>query len=488
MQTKRLLHLIVFLALVCLSVSAAWAEIKLPALVGSNMVLQCDMPVPVWGWAEPGETVTVRFAGQSVEATAGADGRWQATLAKLKTGKPAPMVIEGSKSGKVVLKNVLVGEVWLCSGQSNMDMSTAGVNNAKAEIAAAKYPKIRLFKVNRELADKPKDNCVGQWVPCSPKTVPGFSAVGYFFGRELQKDLNVPIGLIQSAWGGTPAESWTAMPALEAQSSLAPLLARWEKQVKKDKRALRSPHRPSSIFNAMIAPLVPYTIRGVIWYQGESNATRAYQYRTIFPTMIRNWREIWGQPELPFGFVQIAPYQYNKRKNPRNVQCCPELWEAQLLTLKSLPVMGMAVTTDIGNINNIHPKNKQDVGKRLGLWARATVYGKKDLVYSGPIYRSMKIDGDTIRLTFDHVGGGLSTSDDKPLSHFTIAGKDQQFHPAQAKIDGDTIVVSSDQVKQPVAVRFGWHETAEPNLVNKEGLPASPFRTDSWKGVTEGNH
>jgi len=464
MRCKDFLRVVASFLLATCCVSVALAEVKLPAVIGNNMLLQRDLPVPIWGWAEKGEEVTVAVAGQSVKAKAGENGRWQLTLEKLKVGDPLEMTVKGSSGSELTLKNILVGEVWLCSGQSNMEWGLGGAKNPKEEIAAATYPNIRLFHVRRARAAEPQKNCAGQWQECSPKTVGGFSAVGYFFGRHLHKELDVPIGLIESAWGGTPAEFWTSRKVLEADPALKGLVG-----------------RGSALYNGMIAPLIPYAIRGAIWYQGESNVSRAYQYRTLFPAMIKNWRDDWHQGEFPFGFVQLAPFRYG-RQNPA---CCAELWEAQLMTLKNVPNTGMAVITDIGNVRNIHPRNKQDVGLRLGLWAMATVYGKKDLVYSGPIYKSMKVEGDKVRLTFDHTGGGLATRDGKPPSHFTIAGADEKFVPATTKIDGQTIVVHSDQLKQPVAVRFAWTDTAEPNLMNKEGLPASPFRTDTFKGVTE---
>jgi sialate O-acetylesterase len=275
----------------------------------------------------------------------------------------------------------------------------------------------------------------------------------------------VPIGLIHTSWGGTPAELWASRKALESNPALKSLA-----------------HGESScLYNAMIAPLIPFAIRGAIWYQGESNAGRALQYRTLFPAMIANWRADWGQGDFPFGFVQIAPYRYGG-SHPEN---CPELQEAQLLTLKSTPNVGMAVTMDIGDVNDIHPTNKQEVGRRLALWAMAKVYGQQNLVYSGPIYKSMAVEGNKIRLTFDHVGGGLKTLDGKPLSDFTIAGANKIFFPAAAAIDGNSLVVSNARIAQPVAVRFAWHDDATPNFINAEGLPASPFRTDAWKGVTE---
>jgi len=487
MPGKKLLRCVLLsIVVAALAVVPAAAEIKLPAVLGENMVLQRDVPVPLWGWAEPGEKITVEFAGQTVSTEAGADGRWQLTLAPLSVGPPAELAITGSKSGRRVLGNVLVGEGWICSGQSNMEMPVKASAGAKAAIAAANQPRIRLMRVEHSVADAPQSDCKGKWVPCSPATVGGFSAVGYYFGLDLVEELDVPVGLIQTSWGGTPAEAWTSRAALEAEPALAPLLARWDRQAAADPKAAKSAHRPANLYNALLAPLVPVAVRGAIWYQGESNVGRAYQYRTLFPTMIRNWRKIWGQPEMPFGFVQIAPFRYTGRAANCNATWCAELWEAQLLTLVNVPATGMVVTTDVATLDNIHPPKKREVGERLARWALATVYGREDLVYSGPIYKSMAVEGDTIRLAFDHVGGGLKSADGKPLSEFTIAGADEVFHPAVAVIDGETVVVRSDAVKKPVAVRFGWHEAAQPNLVNAEGLPASPFRTDTFKSLTEG--
>jgi sialate O-acetylesterase len=462
---------LVRIAICCLLVTGwtavAAGAVKLPAVIGEKMVLQRGRPVPVWGWADKGEEVTVTVAGQTLRAKAGDDGRWMVVLAKLDVGPPLEMTVKGSSGSAVTLKNILVGEVWVASGQSNMEMGVAGCKDAQQEIAAAKYPNIRLFTVVKKKAAEPQTDCSGDWKECSPATVANFSATAYYFGRQLYKELKVPVGLIHTSWGGTPAQFWTSRKALEANPLLKPL-ARGES---------------SCLYNGMIAPLIPYAIRGAIWYQGESNVGGAYQYRTLFPAMIANWRADWGEGDFPFGFVQIAPFGYsaNWKTNPA---ACAELWEAQLMTLKSVPNTGMAVTMDIGDLKDIHPKNKQEVGRRLALWALAQVYGR-ELVYSGPIYKSMTVEGNKIRLQFDHVGGGLMASDGKPLTEFTIAGADQKFVPAKATIDGDSIVVQSDQVAEPVAVRYAWRDVATPNLVNKEGLPASPFRTDTWKGVTE---
>ncbi|MCX7426023.1 MAG: sialate O-acetylesterase [Planctomycetia bacterium] len=470
--------------IVAVAATAVHAAIKLPSIISDNMVLQAGQAAPIWGWDEPGQKVTVRLADKTAEATAGADGRWQVTLDGLKPGTAMEMLIEDAAGDKKAIKNVLVGEVWVCSGQSNMQWPTSAVDQAAEEIAAAKYPEIRFFAVERVTAGEPQTACKGEWIVCSPETVGPRTAVGYLFGRELFKSLNVPVGLIDTCWGGTPSETWTSRKALEAEASLKPLLERWDKAAAEKEDQRNSPNRPANLYNAMIAPLLPYGVRGAIWYQGESNVSRAYQYRTLFPVMIRDWRAAFARPDMPFGFVQIAPFRYGGQ-DPAN---CAELWEAQLLTLKNVPNTGMVVTTDIGNIQDIHPKNKQDVCKRLGLWARATVYGQKDLVYSGPIYKSMAVEGNKIRLTFDHVGSGLITRDGKAPTDFTIAGADQKFLPAIAAIDGNTVVVSNDEIKEPAAVRFAWYDTAMPNLCNKESLPASPFRTDQWKGLTEGNN
>ena len=482
--TKATGAILFLLLLFGLDASMAMAELKLPSVVADHMVLQQSRLVPIWGWAKPGEEVTVAIASQTAKGMANDKGRWQVAIGPLVAGGPLELVISDFSGNKKTVKDVLVGEVWVCSGQSNMVMFLNQCNNAKEEIKNANHPKIRLFEVANNVAETLQDNCMGKWSVCSPNMVGSFTAAGYFFAKDLQKELDVPIGLLHASRGGTPIEAWTSRKALESDPFLKPLLDRWDEAAAKDKKAKNSQLRPASLYNAMLAPLAPYGIQGAIWYQGESNVRRAHQYRTLFPLMIENWRQVWGQGEFPFGFVQIAPCRYGSI----NPAACAELWEAQLLTLKNVPNMGMAVTMDIGNVKDFHPKNKQDVGHRLALWALAKAYGKRDLVYSGPIYQSMTIEGNKIRLRFDHVDDGLTTRDGKAPSHFTIAGADQKFHPAEAKIDGDTITVTSKEVDKPTAVRYAWCDDSEPNLMNKSGLPASPFRTDKWKGVTEGNH
>lgn len=447
------------------------AAVRLPKVLADNMVVQRGQPLPIWGWASKDEEVTVVVAGQSQTTKADANGRWRVTLDKLEVGEPLEMTVSGSSGNSITLKNILVGEVWLCSGQSNMEMGLGMCDNAKEEIAAADHPQMRLFHVaHTKLAD-PGDDVEGSWTLCSPKSFSltgwgGFSAAAYYFGRELHKELGVPIGLIQSTWGGTPAEYWTSRAALEANPLLQPLA---------------NQNDSSALYNGMIAPLIPYGIRGVIWYQGESNVGHARQYQILFPAMIASWRSNWRQGDFPFGFVQIAPFRYGKQ----DPVACAELREAQQMTLRASPNTGMVVTMDIGDVKDIHPKNKRDVGRRLALWALTQVYGR-DGVYSGPAYKSMRIEGNKIRLAFDHVGEGLIARDGQALTDFVIAGEDQKFVPATATIEKDTIVVCSETVQRPVAVRYAWRDDAMPNLANKEGLPASPFRTDDWPGVAEG--
>ncbi len=510
-------RMVVLVVLLLVGAGGALADVKLPAVIGDNMVLQQGKKVSIWGWAEPNEELMVSVSWHSMQwgLRAGKEGKWQFEMNAPKAGGPYEMTLRGKNT--ITIKNILVGEVWTCSGQSNMQMSVRGSANAEQEIAGAKYPKIRLFSVQREVADEPKSDCVGSWTLCSPETVPNFSAVAYFFGRELHKELDVPVGLIHTSWGGTPAEAWTKHDMLETDGDFAPILKRydeamarypqakvdyekkleaWKEAAKKAKEAgekePRKPrppspplnsHTPAALYNAMIAPLIPYGIAGAIWYQGESNAGRAYQYRKLFPAMIKSWRNNWGQGDFAFVFVQLANFMAVK-PDP-NESAWAELREAQSMTL-ALPNTGMAVIIDIGEAKNIHPKNKQDVGRRLATWALGTTYGRKT-VYSGPIYKSMKTERNKITLSFDHVGGGLVAKGEGPLKGFAVAGADKKFVWADAKIDGDTIIVGSAEVSEPAAVRYAWADNPVCNLYNAEGLPASPFRTDDWPGVTVDN-
>jgi sialate O-acetylesterase len=631
---------------------AAAVKPFLHPLFTDHMVFQRGIKAPVWGWTTPGKKVTVGMDGKTANAVAGSDGKWMAALGPFTAGGPYTLIVDGPEKTKV--EDVLVGDVWICSGQSNMEMGIGNVNNAKEEIAKATNSQIRLFTVPKKIAGEPQETVVSHWDTCTPETVAaggwgGFSAVGYFFGRHLQETQKVPIGLIHTSWGGTVAEAWASASALRAMPDFVPQVDAVEKtygEMKKgagslDKRlaewyekndpgtaqkwgaadfsaanwktmqlptaweiaglpdydgvvwfrkrfelpadwagkdlalhlgpiddddttyvngvqvgatrgynidrvykipaallkagrnviAVRvldtggagglngtpdkmfvapagggvgqsltlagawkyqdsaplakttpvpmqtgdNPNVTTVLYNGMIAPLIPYGIKGAIWYQGESNADRSMQYRTLLPTMIKDWRARFGVGEFPFLIVQLANY------TPTVDQPIQEGWanlrEAQLLTAENLPKTGIAVALDIGEAGDIHPKNKQEVGRRLGLSAEAIAYGNK-IEYSGPLYRSMKVEGDKIRLTFDHLGGGLATTDGGPLKGFAIAGADGHFEFADAKIDGDTLVVSSSKVPKPTAVRYAWANNPVCNLVNKAGLPASSFRTD----------
>jgi sialate O-acetylesterase len=644
-------------------------DVRLPSLISDNMVLQQNTELPIWGWADPNEQVSLKVSWQDapLSAKAGNDGKW---MLKVKTPKAGDTVhkIEIKAGNTIVIKNILFGEVWVCSGQSNMAWTVGHSMNADQEIATAKFPQIRFFSVGQLMADKPQDNCLGVWTECNPSSVVEFSAIAYFFGRYLHKDLGVPIGLINSSWGGTRIEAWTSQKTLqsfgryagelERQATMKQLIAGykdivadWKRQnnredpcntgfakgyaaveydssswkemilpkpmemtpdtnidgvvwfrksvnipvswsghditlslgpiddadityfdgvqvgsigtdvwncwqlprnytipghlvkagrnvisirvldnfgnggiygaavelklisknykdepislagtwqykveyvfgpLKSNKPDLLTPENMIyGLFNGMIAPLLPYRIKGAIWYQGESNTTNSYQYRTLFPAMIKDWRDSWAQGDFPFYYVQLASlFRHAPSENVVPEKGLPaedswaELREAQLMAL-DLPHTGMAVTIDIGAANDVHPKNKQDVGKRLALWALAKDYGR-NVDYSGPIYKKMEIKAGGIRLYFDYVGKGLVAKNGR-LDGFAIAGADKKFVWADAEIQGDTIVVSSREVHNPVAVRYAWAMFPFCNLYNKEGLPASPFRTDDWPGLT----
>ena len=471
----------------CLAVatSSALAETRLPSVFGSHMVLQRDQELPVWGWDEAGTEVTVRLGDSSVSGKAGKNGKWSVKLPKQSAGGPLKLTVTGSSS--VELSDILIGEVWVCSGQSNMEWSVTRATNAKAEITAAKYPKIRLFHVPKVPAGLPQDDVEAQWKVCSPETVPSFSAVGYFFGRHLHKELDVPIGLINTSWGGTRIEPWTppeGFAQVEAVKEMGESILRRRKEVAAAEEAAKKAGKPApknplanrgvpmGLYNGMVHGLAPFGIKGAIWYQGEANRLDGALYEHKMHALIKGWRTVWGQGDFPFYYVQLAPFIYRGAEP----SMLAHLWEAQAKVLK-LKNTGMAVTTDIATIKNIHPPNKQDVGKRLALWALAKNYGKNEIVYSGPIYKGAKIDGNGVWLEFEHTGEGLKSSDGKPLSWFTIAGADGKFVPATAAIHGNKVHVSSDQVGNPTDVRFAWDQTAEPNFVNSAGLPASPFRT-----------
>jgi len=643
---------IFFLLLILEATQHSYSNISLPKIFGDNMVLQRNKLIPVWGWADANEKITVQFNKKSKSTVADEDGKWLVKLDMEKAGGPYLLVISGKNTIK--FSNVLVGEVWICSGQSNMEMPIEGwgkINNYEQEIANAKYPDIRHIKIPNEVSPSPKNDIPsGEWQICSPQTVGDFTAAGYFFARELYKQMKVPVGLINTSWGGTMVETWTSRKAFEQSDEFKNMIATmpsdfdslfearknallkkieslqvteankdiavtwreanideskwmhmnlpglWEQKgldgvdgivwfrktfivsaedagkvatlelamiddndityangvnvgstdsyntkrkytiptgVLKEGNnviAIRAEDTgggggvygepgdmkitidnkpgllagdwlyniesitqnvavdpnsyPTLLFNAMVNPLIPYAMRGVIWYQGETNAGRAYQYRKAFPLMITDWRKHWGAGNFPFYFVQLASFNA-ANGNSKNGSTWAELREAQTLAL-SLPNTGMAVTTDIGNATDIHPKNKQDVGKRLAAIALRDVYGK-NIVSNGPMYQSMKITGNVITLSFKNIGGGLTAKDKKGiLLGFEIAGEDKIFYPAKAFIKGHTVVVSCSTVPHPQAVRYAWADDAgDDNLFNKEGFPSAPFRTDKWKGITE---
>ncbi|MGD0078444.1 MAG: sialate O-acetylesterase, partial [Sedimentisphaerales bacterium] len=489
--------------------------VQTPAVIGDNMVLQQGIATPIWGKADPCEQIVVKFGpgGEAWPATADANGKWEVKIGPFIAQKDGhDLTVEGKNT--VVLKNVLVGEVWVCSGQSNMEFPLSWSANSQQEINEANYPQIRLFTVGKKVSYTPMGNCQGQWRECSPATAKNFSAVAYFFGREIYKRLDVPVGLINASWGGTPAESWMSKEYLANEPNFQPILKRFDdtvanyaelKQKYNEQKSqydtmaakmraehktpppkpeepvgLNSPYSPTGLFNGMIKPIMPYGIRGAIWYQGETNAGRAEQYRTLFGAMIKCWRDAWKQGDFPFLYVQLPNFMA-VRSEP-GLSEWAELREAQLMTLAT-PNTGMAVAIDAGEANNIHPRKKQEVGMRLAFWALAKTY-KKDVEYSGPLYKYMVVEGDKAILHFDNVGGGL-ISKGGDLKGFAIGGADHKFVWADAKIEGDTVVVHSDKVAEPVAVRYGWADNPICNLYNKAGLPASPFRTDVWAGLTD---
>ncbi len=518
--TRPCFKIVSALAIGILFSAFAGAAIRLPAVFGDHMVIQRDKPVIIWGWAVPQEAVTARLAGQEARSTAGADGRWQIVLPAVIAGAgPLELTVAGSKSAPVVLKDILAGEVWLCSGQSNMEFWLASTFSSTPEVLRADDPMIRLFNVPKKTSAVPLSDVEAKWMPCTPKTAASFSAVAYYFGLELHNRLGVPVGLIESAWGGTDIEPWTppagfaavpeTRPYLAAaekstaayRTALAKMMPAWDSWVRDARTALAgagtipdkpaepdnpfdSPQTPTALYNGMIHALVPFAIRGAIWYQGENNRNDCLAYEKKMEALIRGWRTVWQEGDFPFYYVQIAPYYYayNREIPDGDVPDflrLPLLWEAQANVLR-LPHTGMAVITDITELMDIHPRNKKEVGQRLALLARAKTYGETGLVSSGPLYKSMALENGKIRVSFDSTGSGLMIGDGPGLRWFEIAGDDHIFYKAIAEIDGPTVIVHSPRVAAPRAVRFGWHQMAVPNLFNKEGLPAGPFRTDRW--------
>lgn len=487
------------------------AQISVNSLFCDNMVLQRNVEVPVWGVSNNTEKVTVEFAGQSI-TTAVSNGKWMIKLKPLKeNAQPQSMTIKGS-TNTIVITNILVGEVWLCGGQSNMERQLGLRNGQKPllnwvqEAAMANYPQIREFALpHNNNVTVPVTKLNAKWIVCDTQTVKQFSAVGYFFGKALHEKLKVPIGLIHSSWGGTPAEKWTSRQALENNPELKQIVENYDKAIadypsklqafKDNEAALLQqwtadtllakqagkplPQKPTmpvnpqksgdcgGLFTTMIEPLIPYAIKGVIWYQGEANSSRAKQYQVLFPALIKDWRAQWGEGDFPFLFVQLAPYRGTS----------PESREVQLLTWQRTPNTAMVVTIDCGDSADIHPINKKPVGERLALAARALAYGENKLEYSGPVYQSMTINKNKIILSFTHVGSGLLAKDGD-LYGFTISEDGKKFIQATAIIEKDKVIVFAEGITTPTAVRYAFINNAKGNLFNKEGLPASPFRTD----------
>ncbi len=514
------LNLILFIYAI-VNFAALYAEVKLPNIISDHMVIQQSTNINIWGWANVGEHVKVKgsWHEKAVSTITDQQGKWIVTLISPNAGGSYEIVIEGKN--KIVIKDVLAGEVWVASGQSNMAFALKNSENSENDIANANYPEIRLFHVERNSAATPRDDFNGKWIKCSPESVKDFSAVAFYFGRDIYEKLEVPVGLISSSKGGSPIEAWIDKETLQANKNIHTVfemweekeraypkmkeeylseLRTWEKEEAKDssQQNITKPklpplvddidrryhRRPGFLYNAMIAPIISYTIQGVLWYQGENNVDRwdklenetdrPKEYKELFPLLISDWRAKWNLGNFPFYYVQIAAYDYGLETIKASL-----LREAQTMAM-NIPNTGMVVTTDIGELNDIHPKNKLDVGKRLALWALTKTYGFKNIVCSGPLYKSMNIEGNKIRLYFDYSGKGL-TIKGKELINFLIAGKDKAFYKAHAVIEDSTIIVYSKSVPKPEAVRFSFSIKSVPNLYNKEGLPAAPFRTDDWE-------
>lgn len=504
-------RILLFSAVLALSLLAQSAEagLRLPAIIGHHMVLQRDLENPIWGWADPGAEVTVAISGQNHQAKADDKGKWQVKLAPMKGSFHAMRMTIQSKGESIVLSNIVVGEVWVCSGQSNMQWSVDRSDDADLEIATANYPNIRLISVPQTGTQELQEDFKGQWDICTPETVGQFSGVGYFFGRQLHQTLGVPIGLIDNAWGGSSAEAWVARDVLEADSRFADAIEKWKNteatydhekalaawKVKADaakaagEPAPRAPsnpltgqHRPGNLWAGVLHPVLGYGIRGTIWYQGESNAGKAYQYDDLFSLMITEWRKAWGIGDFPFYWVQLADYM--AEKDAPADSSWAELREAQSNTL-ALPNTGQAVIYDIGEGRDIHPRDKQNVAKRLARIALARDYGIP-IVYLSPSYKSMEVKEGKALLTFENVGGGLYTFDTREAVGFDVAGEDKVWHRGTGTLVGnDKVEVSSPAVASPVAVRYAWADNPVANLRSKEGLPVDPFRTDDWPLSTE---
>lgn len=489
-------------------------ELRLPTVLGDSMVLQRDIPIRIWGWGDAGNPVTVTLGGVSETGTCGDDGRFDVSFpARSASTDPITLTV---KSGDQAIQrsDILIGEVWVCSGQSNMAWPVDQANDADLEKLTANFPAMRIISIPNVAAREPQSTFKGTWEPVTPKSVGSFSAVGYFFGRRLHQTLNVPVGLIDNAWGGSAAEAWVPPETLQKAGKYVHLLKKWSdletsydhdaelaKHAKvhqqwvaggRKGRAPRRPrnqltgnHRPGNLYYGCLTPIIGYSIRGAIWYQGESNSGRSYQYRDLFPRMITQWREDWGQGDFAFYWVQLADF-HNETEQPGESNWA-ELREAQTMTLK-LPHTGQAVITDLGEASDIHPRNKQDVAKRLARLALNQDYAMDSLVAESPRYLKASFEDGRAVIDFQSVGGGLDTFDVPQLRGFAIAGEDKKFVHANAKIvDADTVEVFHPNVKNPIAVRYAWADNPVANVQNKEGLPLTPFRTDHFPGVTINN-
>ncbi|MGV3659416.1 MAG: sialate O-acetylesterase [Prosthecobacter sp.] len=501
----------------------ARAELRLPAIIGDNMVLQQQLANPLWGWDAPGTEVTVKFGSQTKTAKAGADGKWTVKLDPVPaSANPATISIKGTSARE--LKNVLVGEVWICSGQSNMQWSVSSSWDSDLEIASAKHPQIRLISVPQVGTQEPQQDFKGEWKECSPATVGPFSAVGFFFGRVLHKTLDVPVGLINNAWGGSAAEAWVRRDLLEkdprfkllmegakkneafltsdaGKKQYADNLAKWQKEAEEAKKAgkpfttrqpqapeswLKGNARPGNIYNGVLLPTIGYGIKGAIWYQGETNAGRAYEYASLFPFMIEDWRTEWKQGDFPFYWVQLADFMAEKSDATQSVTSSwAEIRESQTKTQNAIKNGGQAVIIDLGESNDIHPKNKRDVAERLARWALVKDYGLK-LPYRSPEFKSAAFDGSKATVILDTFGSSLRTVDVTEVKGFVVCGEDKKWAWADAKILGkDKIEVSSKDVAKPVAVRYAWADNPICNLFSIEGLPVTPFRSDDFEMITK---
>lgn len=512
---KRLLYLIILLGFItCIGISAK-AKLRLPSLFSHNMILQRDMEVPVWGWANPGKKVELILNSHKKETISDANGKWKIILNKMSADENLEMIISSEKD-TIVLKNISIGEVWICSGQSNMEFQLGKSLNGENEVKNASNPLIKLFTVTHKSSNEELEDCEGVWKICTPENVKNFSAVAYYFAKNIGKEINIPIGIIQATWGGSPIEAWISKKTLESDNAFNPVFERWEKYVKEFPTILnefnqnrdlllskwkedsaksvslgfappRKPsapieplgrNTPSGLYNGMIFPLAPYGIRGVIWYQGESNVERYNEYAKLFPALIKDWRKTWDIGDFPFYYVQLPNFS---RKPEPSGSGWPELREVQRKTL-SIANTGMAVTIDIGDSMDLHPRNKSDVGYRLAIIALANVYGKNNIICSGPLYKSFELYENKVVLYFDF-SVGLTTKDGDKLKGFQISSDNIIFFDANAVIENDHVLVWSEKIDKPSAVRYAWGDNPKGNLFNQSGLPASPFLTENLQNI-----